>query len=220
MKKFTVVVLLAVGGLALASSLNVPWFSDNAAPAAAPTGTAMVGLVTLHNNGSEDVVCQIQYYAPDGCVLNYAENFDGTGTQHPEWEVAGPEGTGTGAGGPRAFVWAPDYNTFVITPNASVSFRPVQYDPSGEVTIDLPIGAGSTYGTEGDAGVVVPNRPRYGRDADGNPTVGPSPLATTKLNGSLVVTWSSDPPDPNLIQGRYLSVGAVQESAYLLPGGS
>jgi hypothetical protein len=217
MKKFTVVVLLAVGGLALASSLNVPWFFDNAAPAAAPTGTAMVGIVTLHNNSSEDVVCQIQYYAPDGCVLNYAENFDGTGTQHAEeWEVAGPEAT-TGA---RGFVWAPDYNTFVITPNASVSFRPVQYDPSGEVTIDLPVGAGSTAGTEGDAGVVVPNRPRYGRDSEGNLTVGPSPKATIKLNGSLVVTWSSDPPDPNLIQGRYISVGAVQESAYLLPGGS
>ncbi len=86
--------------------------------------------------------------------------------------------------------------TFNISANASIAFRPVQNDPSGEVVA----GAGGQEGAEGNA---VPDRPR---DVD------------TKKNGSAVVTWAGVSTD---VQGAYQEYrGGGLALAYLLPPGN
>ncbi len=69
MKKLMVIALaVAVGGIAFASSLSVPWFIDlgpvaNKLP---PLNDGSVGLVYLHNNLSEQVTCSIEYFTAAG----------------------------------------------------------------------------------------------------------------------------------------------------------
>ncbi len=200
MKKLAFITLLVVGSLALASSLNVPWFSDNADPASDPTGKAK-GFVALHNNLAESITCKITYYSADGSKLNYAENSDGTGAINEAWEDT-----------TRLFIWSNSYNTFVISANATVSFRPVAYDPSGACTLAEVQADKDPKGAESDAAVVVPNKPIYGAESEG-----PSPTTTSKANGACVIEWSGGASD---VQGRYAEGKAGIESAYLLPSGT
>ncbi len=98
MKKLIVLTVLAVAGLAFASSLSVPWFVDLPAtnvgcpPATSPT---TMGLVFLHNNQTGTITCQIAYFTQDGYPL-----------------------------GPSAAAG----NTFTIPTNSTMAFRPVAKD--------------------------------------------------------------------------------------------
>ena len=213
MKKLAFVGLLAVCGFAVASSLNVPWFADSNARGAgvevAEGDWKTVGFVALHNNKSEPVTCQIDYYAADGTYVNYGTDMVGNPPYHEEWEDEGPDQTGDNF---RRYVWSHSYNTFVIAANATVSFRPVKYDPAGSVTIVEDTPYKDPNGQESDAAVVVPNRPIYGKTGQG-----PSPSQTKKTNGACVITWDGEPTD---IQGRYMEIGAGREMAFLLPTGA
>ena len=82
-------------------------------------------------------------------------------------------------------------NTFTISANASIAFRPVAIDPA----------AGVTGGQEGTEALLVPDRPR---DVD------------TKKNGSCVIRWFGDPTD---VQGMVLSLSGAMSYAHLLPAG-
>ena len=107
MKKVALIVLVAVGSVALAASLNVPWFADNAPVAASvPPSSGTTALVALHNNLSTEITCQINYFAADGTALTGADTTE------------------------RDYVWTAVYNTFAIDANATIQFRPVADDPS------------------------------------------------------------------------------------------
>jgi hypothetical protein len=57
---------------AYAGSLSVPWYIDNAnVPGKLPpvAGTGVMGIIYLHNNLEEDVVCEIAYYSNVGHFL-------------------------------------------------------------------------------------------------------------------------------------------------------
>ena len=195
MKKVILITVLAVGSIALAASINVPWFADNAPAHSGGNPTSgMLGLVALHNNLDEDITCGITYYGDDGTAV--------TGTNDPA--------------DTRLFVWASNsapepYNTFVIAPNATLEFRPVRDDPSPAcegVHPDYTL----TLGQEGPMGVLVPNRPMYGTGS------------TSKKNGSLVIEWVTDPvegtPNASSVQGRYSTTSTAGNAMYLLPSGS
>ena len=81
-------------------------------------------------------------------------------------------------------------NTFEISPNASIAFRPVADDPS---TV--------SGGQESVEAVLVPNRPR---------DVSPN------KNGSCVIRWFGEPTD---VQGMVLTVSVDSSYAHLLPPG-
>jgi hypothetical protein len=129
MKKYAFLgLVLAVGvSMAFASSISVPWFSDNAPNDGNPLnlGGGTLTLVYLINTTPVDLTCAIEYFSQTG-------------------EALGPN--------------SPD-NTFNLSPNASVAFRPV---------------AVNDQATEAGAGADVPDRPR---DVD------------TKKNGSLKVSY-------------------------------
>jgi len=63
-------VLAMAACFAYAASLSVPWFVDSA-PAATglPPGEKVMGIVYLHNNLEDDIVCSIEYYTADGIYL-------------------------------------------------------------------------------------------------------------------------------------------------------
>jgi len=202
MKKVAIVALLAVGGFALASSLNVPWFVDPAPAGAGLNSPNIVAVIALHNNLDEDVTCWIDYYAADGTYLNYTDK-DGNGP-YPAWELTD-----------REYVWSPDYYTFVIAANSTVSFRPVAYDPGGSCVLEPQASDADPNGQESDAGVVIPNRPMYGSaDLEG---VLPNWKQTNKKNGACVVGWEGAATD---IQGRYGEYAAGTVGFYLLPPGA
>ena len=73
MKRLAIVaVVMALGaGVAFASSLGVPWFSDGAGEATGlpPSDGKTATLIYLHNNLTETAVCQIQYYNAVGGAL-------------------------------------------------------------------------------------------------------------------------------------------------------
>ena len=73
MKKLTIIaVVLAMGvSVGFASSLKVPWFVDNAAPASFPSVQAgrAHGVITLASNRTDAVTCAITYYSAEGAEL-------------------------------------------------------------------------------------------------------------------------------------------------------
>lgn len=178
MKKFAMIAMLLVGSVALAASLNVPWYADNSpAGAGIPPSSGALTLVGLHNNLSTSIECDIMYYAADGTPLDQANDADS-----------------------RLYCWAPDYHTFVIAPNATIQFRPVEHDPST-----------SPGGQESASGMLVPNRPRFDNgDPEG---------WTLKKNGSIVVTWSGE---GWMVQGRVAEYRPTGQgmAAFLLPAGA
>ena len=77
MKKFYVLgmVLMGAACFAFAASLSVPWFVDDGnIPGKLPpvAGKGQVGIVYLHNNLNEDVVCSIAYYSSIGHFMGPA----------------------------------------------------------------------------------------------------------------------------------------------------
>ena len=73
-KALVVMVALAVGGMAFASSLSVPWFVDTAPVGAKfpPTTNGVTGLVYLHNNQATQAVCSIEYFTAAGVGIGPA----------------------------------------------------------------------------------------------------------------------------------------------------
>ncbi|HOZ47095.1 MAG TPA: hypothetical protein PLO37_02175 [Candidatus Hydrogenedentes bacterium] len=227
MKKLALIMCLAVGGFALAHSLSVPWFIDNAAKntgLAPASGTC--GIVALHNNMQVPMECWIEYFAPDGTPLDYK---DTVGDVHTDWEDSGRFPTLESYLPARKFIWSPTFYTFVLKPNETVGFRPVSFDPepsalgataNGETVTEADAST-SFNGQEGFTGVVVPNRPRYGIENtySGSGAAafseGPAGTQTIKLNGSIKISWSQG--GASSIQGRYIEYGASCEAAYLLP---
>jgi len=218
MKKVAIVALVGLCGFAMASSLNVPWFVD-----LAPAGTGLngdypwiVGIVSVHNNSPDDLECWIDYYAGDGTYLDYGDIYNpGDTSPHYDW-ACWWDGTPSDD---RLYVWSREPidqqfvgNSFIIPGNATVSFRPVEYDPSKEC-LELPQRADATEGgQESDAGVKVPNRPLYNIPGDN-----PDWENGRKNNGACVIGWTGA---STLIQGRYIEYYKGVEAAYLLPGGS
>ena len=75
MKKlvFLGAVTVMAAGVALASSLNVPFFLDNGTNEFPPaTGTA--GFIGLHNNTDDLIICEVNYINPDGTTSTPADN--------------------------------------------------------------------------------------------------------------------------------------------------
>ena len=137
MKKVAFVALLAASGLALGSSLNIPWFADNSPPGTAlgaVTGDQTLALVSLNNTTSEDIVCRLDYYSLEGTHLDTAggEEFNDS-----------------------ANVWTQTNNTFIIPANSTVQARPVKDDIIESM-------GGLPGGQELPAGNAMPDRPRYG----------------------------------------------------------
>ena len=190
MKKVFVITLLAVGSVALAASLSVPWFVDspNAAIGGNPPGEA-VGLVALHNNLSDPISCSIKYFAADGTPLTGGDTTD-------RLYVLGAAGVA---------------NTFIIPGDSTVQFRPVADDPSGAVPTDVHPD-GDSSGQESATGVVVPNRPRFTSAASAFTNKANGALVVSWIVGGDVTVSS--------VQGRYTEVGAGASIGYLLPGGS
>ncbi len=79
MKKLSVVAvaLIAIAGIAVASSLSVPWFVD-ASPAGVgyPPSQGTSGYIQLKNNTEDDIVGEIVYYNGEGrnLGLEYPDN--------------------------------------------------------------------------------------------------------------------------------------------------
>jgi hypothetical protein len=73
MKKFAVVLSVAAlfGSVALASSIAVPFFKDNAADDMT-SGTA--SFIGIHNNTDEDIVVAVKYMKDDGTDYTPANN--------------------------------------------------------------------------------------------------------------------------------------------------
>ena len=72
MKKLSIVTVavIAVAGIACASSLGVPWFLDNAPPLSGyPPSSGTLGLVYLHNNTPDDITAEILYINSTGDLL-------------------------------------------------------------------------------------------------------------------------------------------------------
>jgi len=138
MKKLGIVAIALVIGtsMALASSISIPWFIDNAPEANRVPGInpGVMTLVTLKSQiGGDPLVCSIEYYSAEGVAL---------GAKHPDPALA-----------------ALGQNTFTVAPFSSVQFRPVMIDPDA-VTTDPRTGSlGQAGGQEGPQGVVVPDRP-------------------------------------------------------------
>lgn len=64
-------VLVMAACFAYAASLSVPWYVDNAAVPGKvpPVSGGVLGLVYLHNNLDEAIVCEIAYYSEVGVFL-------------------------------------------------------------------------------------------------------------------------------------------------------
>ena len=89
MKKGIVVALaLMLGTFAYAASLGIPWFVDSA-PAGCgspPNATGIVGVITLHNNLSSRMTCQIEYFTSVGDSVGPLSN--NTFTISPKASIA------------------------------------------------------------------------------------------------------------------------------------
>lgn len=109
MKKLGFLAAAAVVGttVAFASSLNVPWFVDNAPAGNDIPGLAegVTGIVYLKSTVTTPLVCSIEYFSQDGFALGPASNFS----------------------------LASQSNTFTLAPNSSIAFRPVAYDPASSI---------------------------------------------------------------------------------------
>ena len=73
-KALVIMVALAVGGVAFASSLSVPWFVDTAPTGAKfpPKVSGVTALIYLHNNKASVVTCSIGYYTAAGTSIGPA----------------------------------------------------------------------------------------------------------------------------------------------------
>lgn len=72
MKKLSIVAvaMIALAGIAYASSLGVPWFVDNAPTASGyPPSSGTLGLVYLKNNTPDDLTCEVLYVNSTGDIL-------------------------------------------------------------------------------------------------------------------------------------------------------
>ena len=209
MKKLSVFALLVVCGtsLAVAASLAVPWFVDNAAAKNNLPGvnSGETGIVFLKSNRTDTVVCTIAYYSAEGWFL-------------------GPDGL------------EGRKNTFSINPLSALAFRPTIEDPDGTVCGTsgnwrpcVPAdGTPNIGGLEGLQGVNVPDRPRSvdtatpipgSDDGQGNEVI------DRKKNGSIVISWQGGDKD---VQGQVSYYATVKEAngsritlstAHLLPPG-
>jgi len=150
MQKLGIVAIALVIGtsMALASSVSVPWFIDNAPEANFVPGVnpGVMTLVTLKSQiGGDPLVCSIEYYSADGTAL---------GALHPDPALA-----------------ALGQNTFTIAPFSALQFRPVAIDPDA-ITVDPRDGAnGVNGGQEGSQGVLVPDRPQDDGKKNGSATI-------------------------------------------------
>lgn len=204
MKKLSVFAMLVIIGtsVAVAASLAVPWFVDNAAPKSGipHADKGVTGLINLKSNRTDTVTCKIAYYSQEGYFL-------------------GPPDDGVS-------------NTFTIAPRSALAFRPVISDPDptvcGAIGSEAPCPTGTTNsanngGQEGWQGFKVPNRPT---SVDGAPIPGSddgegNEVVDVKKNGSITISWAGDPTD---VQGftAYFQTSAerlTMSYAHLLPTG-
>lgn len=138
MKKFAVVAIALVLGtsIAVASSIAIPWFVDNAPRFNGVPGAAsgVTGLINLKNNVDEELVCYITYYSSEGVRL-------------------GPEAPN------NSFAIAPlsalAFRPVEKDPDASCDAAWVAANG-----LDPAVYQGQNGGQEGRQGVLVPVRPR------------------------------------------------------------
>lgn len=117
MKKFVVVAVMALGAVAYAGSLSIPWFVDDTRtnsydPPNSPGQYKT--MVFLHNNTASAKVCYIRYYTNVGAALTF-----------------------TGGASEQ---------TFSIPANATIAFRPAADDPGPAVDSTKPGGSEAAAG--------------------------------------------------------------------------
>jgi hypothetical protein len=80
MKKMSFyVALVAVAGIAMASSLGIPWFADTSPQGAGfPPSAGVTAFIQLKNNTSDDIECNIVYYNGSGQLLPFPAGEDNT----------------------------------------------------------------------------------------------------------------------------------------------
>lgn len=185
MRKVTLLILTGVVGVsvALASSLSIPWFFDNA-----PAGNGLPGkangatnLVYLKSNVDTTLVCSIEYYNGRGEWLGPPAPYN-TFTIAPKSALA--------------------FRPSVLDPAVSgsiVRLNPATGQPE-TITFNAMPGA-----QEGAQGVRVPDRPQ---SPDANTPIAWAGIVDTAKNGSAVISWVGGPND---IQGANTNFVTVIE---------
>jgi hypothetical protein len=204
MKKLSLFALMVIFGtsVAMAASLAIPWFVDNAPVKNSIPGTTpgVTGVITLKSNSTDTVVCTIEYYSQEGWFL---------GPQAPN----------------NTFAIAP-LSSLAFRPVQADPDPTVTTDGGGNF-VAMPAGQTNTAnagGQEGLQGVLVPDRPRSVNDQpipgsdDGNG----NQVVDTKKNGSITIRWNGG---DTLIQGQvaYFQTaagGVTMSYAHLLPPGT
>lgn len=135
MKKLGLVltVMVALAGVAYASSLAIPWFVDNALPGAGwPPSAKNTTLIYLKNNTDDVLVAEITYYSAEGVNLGpeYPENtfaIDPKASVAFRPVVADPNGSLPGGA----------LNGLEAAAGIAIPDRPVDVDPksNGSATI-------------------------------------------------------------------------------------
>ncbi len=199
---FAVAVVLVGTGIALASSLAIPWFADNAAAGSGIPGktSGATNLVYLKSNVDTTLVCSITYYNADGVWLGPPAPYN-TFTIAPRSALA--------------------FRPVLRDPDPTVSGTMVVLDPAtGEPqTIQL---QGIGGGQEGNQGVRVPDRPL---SPDANTPIAWAGIVDTKKNGSAVIEWIGGPNDVQGANTNFVTVIQADGSkvtmsyGHLLPPG-
>lgn len=205
MKKLSVFALLVVVGtsVAVAASLAVPWFVDNAAAKNGIPGAAkgVTGIVTLKSNRTDTVTCSIAYFTQEGYFLGPLAP-DNTFTIAPLSALA--------------------FRPVVSDPDPTVG-------PDGLPTTTP--NTDNAGGQEGYQGWKVPDRPKSvsGAPIPGSDDGQGNEVIDTKSNGSCTISWIGGAQD---IQGQVAyfqtaeqTVGSTTQHltmsyAHLLPPGT
>lgn len=180
---FLAVVTLVGVGIALASSLAIPWFSDNS-----PAGsglpqktTGATNLVYLKSNVDTTLVCSISYYNADGVWLGPPAPYN-TFTIAPKSALA--------------------FRPVVRDPDLTCTGTMVVLDPAtgNPQTITL---TGINGGQEGNQGVRVPDRPI---SPNATTPIAWAGIVDTKKNGSAVIEWVGGPNDVQGANTNFVTV--------------
>lgn len=188
MRKFSVFALMVIcaASVAVAASMGVPWFVDNAGSAVGvpQSKNGVTGMVTLKSNRTDTVVCTIQYFSQEGYFL-------GPPADRNTFTIAPLS----------ALLFRPTAND----PDVTVCGAPGSYRSC--VGEELPNTA-NAGGQEGLQGVLVPNRPRSDEDdttdlLPGSDDGSGNEVWDTKKNGSLTISWvASGPNGDKEVQGQ------------------
>ncbi|HNR31868.1 MAG TPA: hypothetical protein PKI11_13345 [Candidatus Hydrogenedentes bacterium] len=205
MKKLSVFAVLVIIGtsVAVAASLAIPWFVDNAPAKNGIPGTVagVTGIVTLKSNRTDTVTCSVAYFTQEGYFLGPLAP-DNTFTIAPLSALAF-----------RPVLSDPDQT---IGPDGLPTTTPNTANAGGQ---------------EGYQGWLVPDRPKSsdGAPIPGSDDGQGNEVVDTKSNGSCTISWVGGDQD---IQGQIayfqtarkdiagITTTTTMSYAHLLPPGT